>query len=174
MERIKYPRTKNLPWSQSNSSDDVWWSDTSLFDGQEVVVTEKMDGECTTIYADGYVHARSVDSKHHPSRSWIKALAANLHPMIPSDWRVCGENINPPLHQIQCVPAKPSPKSWGRRGTGTTGYRVHDDGVHGVRVHRFARAMIWGEILIPKPPLPISHSLPKIKKQKKHAHTRAL
>ena len=49
MSRTKYPRTMNFPWSQSNSSDDVWWEESSWFDGKLVVVTEKMDGEGTTI-----------------------------------------------------------------------------------------------------------------------------
>lgn len=93
MQRIKYPRTMNAPFSHSNSSDDVWWKDCSLFDGKEVVVTEKLDGECTTIYPDGHVHARSLDTSHHPSRSWIKQFAATFAHEIPSNWRVCGENV---------------------------------------------------------------------------------
>lgn len=36
-----------------------------------VVITEKMDGENTTLYRDG-LHARSLDSRHHPSRNWVK------------------------------------------------------------------------------------------------------
>lgn len=93
MNRTKYPRTMNLPWSGSDSSDDVWWSDTSRFDGKEVVVTEKLDGECTTIYPDGHIHARSIDSKHHPSRSRVKALAAQIGHQIPEGYRICGENV---------------------------------------------------------------------------------
>lgn len=93
MNRIKYPRTFHVPWSDSNSSDDVWWTDCSPFEGKEVVVTSKLDGECTTIYPDGHTHARSVDSLHHPSRSWIKALAAQIAPDIPKGHRVCGENL---------------------------------------------------------------------------------
>ena len=93
MDRTKYPRTMNFPWSGSNSSDDVWWDDCSLFEGKEVVVTEKMDGECTTIYPDGHVHARSVDSKHHPSRSHVKALAAQIAYKMGENIRLCGENV---------------------------------------------------------------------------------
>lgn len=93
MQRVKYSRTMNLPWSDSDSSDDVWWAGAGAFAGQEVVVTEKLDGECTTIYPDGYVHARSVDSKHHPSRSWVKVLAARVAHDLPPGWRLCGENV---------------------------------------------------------------------------------
>lgn len=93
MQRTKYPRTMNLPWSGSESSDDVWWKDTSLFEGQEVVITEKLDGEGTTIYCDGYTHARSVDSSRHASRSLIKSMAGGISHRIPSGYRLCGENL---------------------------------------------------------------------------------
>ena len=92
-ERFKYSRTMNLPWSGSDSSDDVWWKDCKNFEGQEIVVTEKMDGECTTIYHDSYVHARSVDTSHHPSRTHVKKLAGEIGYQIPSGYRVCGENL---------------------------------------------------------------------------------
>lgn len=91
MDRIKYPRTMNLPWSQSDSDDDVWLEDDEIFRGKEVVITEKLDGECTTFYPDGYMHARSRDYSAHPSRSWVKGLQAGLN--IPEGWRFCGENL---------------------------------------------------------------------------------
>ncbi len=93
MDRTKYPRTMNLPWSGSESSDDVWWKDATAFDGKEVVVTEKMDGEATSIYPDGHVHARSIDTRHHDSRSWVKRLAASIAHDIPEGYRICGENV---------------------------------------------------------------------------------
>jgi predicted kinase len=61
--------------------------------GREVVVTEKLDGENTTLYRDG-LHARSLDSAHHPSRTWVKALQGRIGPRIPAGWRVCGENVH--------------------------------------------------------------------------------
>lgn len=91
--RKKYPRTMNFPWSQSNSSDDVWWKDSSPFFGKQVIVTEKLDGECTSIYPDGTVHARSLETSHHPSRSWVKKFAAAFAHEIPEGWRICGENL---------------------------------------------------------------------------------
>ena len=92
-DRTKYPRTMNLPWSHSESSDDVWWDDCADFEGKEIVLTEKLDGECTTIYPDGHVHARSIDTSHHPSRSWIKQEAARFAHDIPAGYRICGENV---------------------------------------------------------------------------------
>lgn len=90
--RIKYPRTKHLVWSLGATTDDKILHDTSCFHGKNVVVTEKMDGENTTLYND-YYHARSLDGRDHPSRSWVKQLHANIKQDIPPNWRICGENL---------------------------------------------------------------------------------
>jgi predicted kinase len=90
--RVRYPRTTHLPWSPGASSDDVRAVDLAGLEGQEVVVTEKLDGENTTLYRDG-LHARSLDSAHHPSRAWLKALHARIASRIPDGLRVCGENV---------------------------------------------------------------------------------
>ena len=91
--RQKYPRTFHLPWSPGRTDDDKVLSSTDHFIGKEVVVTEKMDGENTTIYPDGTCHARSLDSRHHASRSLVKQLAAEIGPQMSDDWRICGENL---------------------------------------------------------------------------------
>ncbi len=90
--RIKYPRTPHLPWSLGATNDDVKQRDLSHFVGKQVVVTEKMDGENTTLYND-YIHARSIDSRFHPSRAWVKALQVQVGYKIPIRWRICGENL---------------------------------------------------------------------------------
>lgn len=90
--RVHYPRTPHLPWSPGATSDDVRTTDLAGFTGREVVVTEKLDGENTTLYSDG-LHARSLDSAHHPSRAWVKSLQGLVGASIPPGWRVCGENV---------------------------------------------------------------------------------
>ena len=90
--RIKYPRTYHLPWSPGRTKDDRTLNSVSMFEGQEVVVTTKMDGENTTLY-NSYMHARSLDSQHHPSRNWLKKYHADKSWQIPGGWRVCGENL---------------------------------------------------------------------------------
>lgn len=90
--RTHYPRTPHLPWSPGATSDDVRLADLSGLRGRQVVVTEKLDGENTTLYRDG-LHARSLDSAHHPSRTWVKALQSRIANLIPPGWRVCGENL---------------------------------------------------------------------------------
>lgn len=90
--RTHYPRTPHLPWSPGAASDDVRLADLAGLTGAEVVVTEKLDGENTTLYADG-LHARSLDSAHHPSRARVKALQGRVGPRIPAGRRICGENV---------------------------------------------------------------------------------
>ncbi|GAA3436385.1 RNA ligase family protein [Kutzneria kofuensis] len=90
--RVHYPRTPHLPWSPGATADDVRTADLSGLAGREVVVTEKLDGENTTLYRDG-LHARSLDSAHHPSRAWVKSLHGSVASAIPAGWRVCGENM---------------------------------------------------------------------------------
>ncbi|MFD7080043.1 RNA ligase family protein [Streptomyces sp. NPDC059918] len=90
--RTHYPRTPHLPWSPGAAADDVRAAGLTALAGREVVVTEKLDGENTTLYADG-LHARSPDSGHHPSRAWVKGLQSRIGAGIPAGWRVCGENL---------------------------------------------------------------------------------
>lgn len=92
MKYIKYPRTFHLPWSEGATNDDKILRNVDHFVGTDVVVTEKMDGENTTLYTDHY-HARSIDSRHHPSRDWLAAFHATISSDIPEGWRICGENV---------------------------------------------------------------------------------
>ena len=91
--RVKYSRTAHLPWSEGSSADDILLRNCSQFEGREVVVTEKLDGENTTIYSDAFCHARSIDSNHHDSRSWLKRFASTFSYDIPYGHRICGENL---------------------------------------------------------------------------------
>ena len=88
----KYPRTRHLPWSPGASDDDLWFDLEGAFAGRRVVITEKMDGENTSMYRD-HLHARSLDTRHHPSRDWIKRFHGQMAHLIPQAWRVCGENL---------------------------------------------------------------------------------
>ncbi len=89
---FKYPRTYHLPNSPGRTDDDRVLPDTSCFQGRRVIITEKRDGENTTLYTD-YVHARSVDSPSHPTRDWIKNYQSQIGWNILQGWRLCGENL---------------------------------------------------------------------------------
>lgn len=90
----KYPRTFHLPYSLSKTDDDkTLESDEHFKTMDEVVVTIKMDGENTTIYPDGYIHARSLDGHGKPWQKEVKALSSEWFWTIPEGYRVCGENL---------------------------------------------------------------------------------
>lgn len=91
MELIKYPKTFHLPFSPGLQNDDRLMPHVP-FEGEQVIITEKMDGEGTTMYHD-HIHARSLDSGHHPSRDWIKGFWSSIKYEIPDDMRICGENM---------------------------------------------------------------------------------
>lgn len=93
VERIKYPRTPHLPWSEGYSSDDQFTRLLRSFQDHEIVCTEKRDGECTSLYADGYIHARSVDAASHEWQSWVKGFWQERCYLLPEGWRICGENL---------------------------------------------------------------------------------
>jgi hypothetical protein len=89
---VKYPRTYHLPWSENITEDDRVIDSLDPFREKQVIVTVKMDGENSTLYQD-YCHARSVDSRHHPSRDWLKNFWNTIRMDIPKGWRICGENL---------------------------------------------------------------------------------
>lgn len=89
---VKYPRTYHVPWSPGMNDDDKMNDNMNFFEGKEVVVTEKMDGENTTMYSD-YIHARSIDGRNHSSRNWVKNYWSGICQDIPEHWRICGENL---------------------------------------------------------------------------------
>jgi hypothetical protein len=90
--KIKYPRTFHLPFSKGTTSDDKKLSSIDHFIGKEIIITEKRDGENSTLMRD-YIYARSIDSIDHPSRHKLKALWGSIRFDIPENWRICGENL---------------------------------------------------------------------------------
>lgn len=93
INRFKYPRTFHVPFSPGVSKDDRVLTSFDAFEGKRVIVTTKMDGENTTIYSDGFTHARSLETESHPSRNRVRALAGATGPQLPFGWRLCGENV---------------------------------------------------------------------------------
>lgn len=89
---VKYPRTHHLPWSPGIHDDDRVIDSMGSFVGKRVIVTEKMDGENTTLYQDHF-HARSVDGRSHPSQDRAKAEHARFAHDIPYRWRISCENV---------------------------------------------------------------------------------
>jgi hypothetical protein len=95
----KYPKTMHFPWSPGLQNDDRVITDlTTLETCNDVIITEKRDGENTSMY-NNRIHARSLDSRDHPSRSWVKQMHASIKHEIPEGMRICGENLYA-LHSI--------------------------------------------------------------------------
>lgn len=93
MERRKYHRTYHLHHSFMQN-DDKRIPNLDGFQGEDVVILEKLDGECTTMYPDGFIHARSLDSSHNYTRDWVKRMASILRFDIPAGHRLVFENVN--------------------------------------------------------------------------------
>ena len=91
-DRFKYPRTMHLLHSPNPQNDDRQIENMDGFKGKEVCISIKYDGENTNIYPD-LIHARSIDSKQHESRTWVNAFAKTFQIEIPKGWRICGENM---------------------------------------------------------------------------------
>lgn len=94
VDYVKYSRTHHLSWSEGVNDDDRVLDKAveESFATKRMIVTRKMDGENTSMYRD-YIHARSIDGRTHPSRSWVKQFHSQICHNIPEGWRVCGENL---------------------------------------------------------------------------------
>lgn len=90
--KVKYPRTHHMPFSPGATNDDKVLKSLDHFAAREVVITIKKDGENTSLYTDGF-HARSIDSRHHPSRDWLARFHSQFAHDIPEGYRICGENL---------------------------------------------------------------------------------
>lgn len=88
----KFSRTYHFNWSLSLQNDDRRLQTLEHMIGKRVIGTEKLDGENTTMYHDA-IHARSMDSRHHGSRDWVKAHHGQIKHNIPEGWRVVVENV---------------------------------------------------------------------------------
>ena len=86
IKKYKYGRTFHFSWTSHKTTDDKIWDDELLqkaFSGKEIIITEKMDGENTTVYDDGTFHARSIDGRGHPSRNRMVGIAKGPYRDIP-------------------------------------------------------------------------------------------
>jgi hypothetical protein len=99
MTYYKFPRIYHFSDSPNLQNDDRRHENESLFNNREVIASIKVDGESSSLYTDK-VHARSIDSGTHPSREWIKGLQGEIGYLIPTGYRVCGENLYA-KHSIQ-------------------------------------------------------------------------
>lgn len=98
VQRRKYPRTWHLPWSETLGADDKRISADEVkknFEGKRVIVSQKRDGENTTIYSDGSFHARSPQATKKPEahQKYIAKVAEQVSRFLPNGFRLVGENL---------------------------------------------------------------------------------
>lgn len=89
----KYPRTYHLPYSLGKTDDDKTLKNFDHLFGMDIIVTEKMDGENSSLYPNNVTHARSIDSNNHESRTWLKNFWSERFFLLNKNLRVCGENL---------------------------------------------------------------------------------
>lgn len=106
LQRRKYPRTEYI--------DEL---EDSPFIGREVVITEKMDGENTSMYKD-YIHARSIDGINFTHQDWVRCFHAGIKHLIPKEVKICGESMYA-VHSI----------SYSNLESYFLGFAVHDENV---------------------------------------------
>lgn len=91
-EYVKQQRTFHMTFSPGIHDDDKALKSMDIYEGEEVVLTIKMDGENTAMYPR-YIHARSIDGRSHPSRDWVKQFHSTIAYNIPEGFRIYGENV---------------------------------------------------------------------------------
>jgi hypothetical protein len=94
MKKIKYSRTWHLPYSEKCTADDKKHKDERHHEGNDVVITVKLDGENSNLYTDTY-HARSLDSQiDSEDRRWLEAFRmTRVAGRIADTERIIGENL---------------------------------------------------------------------------------
>ena len=101
-DKFKFPRTFHFPDSGSVGSEDKIfhdWKEKLL--GKLVEISNKMDGENTTLCADGTVHARSVDSKKQLSRDALTSIwKAKWKCALPHGQSIIADNLTA-VHSIE-------------------------------------------------------------------------
>ena len=99
----KYPRTPYLPYSPSVAPDSDRLADPSRFVGEQVVVSEKLDGSCTLLHR-GEVYGRSVAS---PTAAKWMAMVKKHHAWKVTEAGVFlyGEDIYG-VHSIEYEPVR--------------------------------------------------------------------
>jgi hypothetical protein len=96
---MKYPRTFHLPCSMGGTSDDKRLTDVLMFDGIQLVYTEKLDGE-NTVMTNQTIHARSEDGYSNEWQTYMKREWNTFRFNIPDGMTICGENLYA-VHSIE-------------------------------------------------------------------------
>ena len=97
---MKYPRTLHLPWSPGATDDDRILESVEHLVGEEIVITEKLDGENTGMVRAG-VYARSHAAfTVSPWSTQVRMLHSRISRDIEEDQYLFGENMEG-IHSLE-------------------------------------------------------------------------
>lgn len=97
----KYGRTYHLPWSPGTTSDDKISNDISLLIGNDIVITEKLDGENTGMTNDGvYARSHATFTTSPWSREVRQLHNIKVRGNLSEDEFLFGENLEG-IHSIE-------------------------------------------------------------------------
>lgn len=97
---MKYPRTFHLPFSPGAGSDDKITPSVDPILGQDVVITEKLDGSNCCLTKDQVFARTHATPARHPSFNWVKQVHAGISPLIEDGEMIFGENCFA-IHSIE-------------------------------------------------------------------------
>lgn len=89
---MKYPKSMHTPDSPNLQNDDRRIESMDTLWGREVIITEKLDGENTSMHSSK-LHARSEDGSHYPWQAVVKGIWGGVSHLIPEHIQICGENM---------------------------------------------------------------------------------
>lgn len=88
---MKYMRTMHMMTSPGLMNDDRRIVNYDHLKGKNVIITEKIDGECIS-FLTNKCHARSEMENKHQSRHWIRAKWGSVKHLIPDHIQIVVEN----------------------------------------------------------------------------------
>lgn len=88
----KYPRTFHLPWSGGASNDDKIAISVDKLINTNIIISEKMDGGCSSLQLDGVYARTHASAPTHPSFDLLKSFHASIKHKIPKEIQLFGEN----------------------------------------------------------------------------------
>lgn len=95
----KYPRSYHLSWSEGASNDDKISTDISGLIGQQIIISEKLDGGNSSLESNGCFARSHSGIPTHSSFDLLKAFHSTIRHKIPKNIQLFGENMFA-LHSI--------------------------------------------------------------------------
>lgn len=86
IHRCETMRRSHLPWSPLAGLGELRLSSLAALEGQRVIATSALPGECLVLYADGGLHGAQVGSE--PAQGTMQSFLASRAASLPEGWRL--------------------------------------------------------------------------------------